>query len=102
MYTKSYNEPENQISIIRGLALKNDIESYNYILELLAIDFPISSYSLNSVFERSKRKDSLALKRKLFPELLKYASIQEYKKPIYSLLSDLKEKNFVKPKVYKK
>ncbi len=102
LYTKSYNEPENQISIIRGLAHKNDIESYNYILELLAIDFPISNYSLNSIFERSKRKDSLALKRKLFPELLKYTSIQEYKKPIYSLLSDLKEKNFVKPKMYKK
>ena len=102
LYTKSYNEPENQISIIRGLALKNEAESYDYILELLAIDFPISSYSLNSIFEQSKRKDSLVLKRKLFPELLRYTSIQEYKKPIYSLLSDLKNENFVKPKLYKK
>ena len=102
LYSKSYNEPENQISIIRGLVGENDIESYNYILELLAIDFPISTYSLNSIFERSKSKDSLALKRKLFPELLKYSSIQEYKKPIYTLLSDLKTKDLIKTKVYKR
>ncbi len=102
LYSKSYNEPENQISIIKGLMLKNDIDSYNYILELLAVDFPISTFSLNSIFEHAKDKDSLFVRRKLFPELLQYTSIQEYKKPIYSLLSDLKEKGVLKPKIYKK
>ncbi len=102
LYSKSYNEPENQISIIKGLMHKNDKESYDYILELLAIDFPISTYSLNSMFELSKDKDSMALNKKLFPELLKYSSIQEYKKPIYTLLSQLKQKGELKTKVYKK
>jgi len=102
LYEKSYNEPENQISIIEGLVARNNIESYNYILELLAIDFPISTYSLNSMLRLPKQSDSLALKRKLFPDLLEYSSIQEYKKPIYSLLSELKSANLAKPKLYKK
>jgi len=75
---------------------------YNFVLELLAIDFPITSYSLNSVFKPSAKRDSLELKRKLFPELLAYSSVQEYKRPIYLLLSKLKEENLAKPKLYKK
>ncbi len=102
LYIRSYNEPQNQISILKGLVLKNDLQSYQYLLELFAIDFPISSYGQNSIFSLPKEIDSLALKRKLFPELLKYSSIQEYKKPIYSLLSKLKEQDLVKPRLYKK
>jgi uncharacterized protein YbaP (TraB family) len=101
-YKKSYNEPQNQINIIKGLIPRNNLASYDYLLDLLAIDFPISPYSLNTIFESPKHKDSLALKRKLFPELLKYSSVQEYKRPIYSLLSILKENNLVKPRLYKK
>jgi len=102
MYKKSYSDPKTQIDIIETLIAKRDIESYKLILSLLEEDFPIGSYSMSSIFDLSKEKDSLQLKRKLFPELLKYSSIQEYKQPVYSLLVQLKDSSMIKPRVYKK
>ncbi|MBJ2175115.1 TraB/GumN family protein [Aureibaculum sp. A20] len=102
LYIKSYSEPETQIDIIKALVAKKHSESYKTILDLLENDFPVGNYSMNTIFDNPLRNDSLKLKKKLFPELLKYSSIQEYKKPIYSLLSRLKDSSFIKPKVYKK
>lgn len=102
LYLKSYSEPETQINIIKALVAKKNNESYQLILELLENDFPIGNYSMNSIFDSSGEKDSLQVKSKLFPELLKYSTVQEYKKPIYSLLSKLKDSSLVKPKTYKK
>lgn len=102
MYQKSYSDPKTQINILETLIAKRDIESYKLILSLLEEDFPIGSYSMNNIFLLSKEKDSLQLKRKLFPELLKYSSIQEYKQPVYGLLAQLKDSSIIKPRVYKK
>ena len=102
MYQKSYSDPKTQIGIIETLIAKRDIESYKLILSLLEEDFPIGSYSMGSIFDLPREKDSLQLKRKLFPELLKYSSIQEYKSPVYSLLAQLKDSSMIKPRVYKK
>ena len=49
----------------------------------------------------SSLEKSLSESKNLYPELLNYATISEYKKPIYSLLSTLVEKKMIKPKVYK-
>lgn len=102
LYIKSYSEPETQIDIVKALVNKKDSESYQLILDLLENDFPIGNYAMNTIFDSPFKKDSLLLKKKLFPELLKYSGIMEYKKPIYSLLSRLKDSSFIKPKVYKK
>ncbi len=102
MYQKSYSDPKTQIDIIEALVAKRNIESYKLILSLLEEDFPIGSYSMSSIFALPKEKDSLQLKRKLFPELLKYSTIQEYKQPVYGLLSQLKDSSLIKPRIYKK
>lgn len=102
LYRKSYADPKTQIAIIEALIAKRNIESYKLILSLLEEDFPIGSYGMSNLFDLPKAKDSLQLKRKLFPELLKYSTIQEYKKPVYGLLSQLKDSSLVKPRVYKR
>lgn len=103
LYTKSYNTPEIQIAIIRSLIQRKDEASYKLVLALLNTDFPVSnSYNIKSLFYSSMPKDTLSLKRKLFPELLKYSTINEYKQPVYSLLSKLKTKKLIKVKEYKK
>ena len=40
--------------------------------------------------------------KKLYPELLDYSTIEEYKSPIFSLLARLVDKGAIKPKSYKK
>lgn len=40
--------------------------------------------------------------KKLYPELLDYSAIQEYKSPIFSMLAQLTSKGLIKPKSYKK
>jgi len=101
-YQKSYNDPKTQIDIIEALVAKKDIESYQLILSLLDEDFPIGSYGMVGIFDLPYGKDSLQLKRKLFPELLKYSTIQEYKQPVYSLLAQLKDSSLIKPRIYKR
>ncbi|MDY7395211.1 TraB/GumN family protein [Aureibaculum sp. 2210JD6-5] len=102
LYIKSYNEPETQIDIIKALIAKKNIQAQQLVLDLLEDDFPIGNYAMKTIFDNNSRKDSLRLKKDLFPELLKYSTIQEYKTPIYSLLSRLKDSSLVKPKIYKK
>jgi len=46
--------------------------------------------------------DSLPMAKKLYPELLDYSTIEEYKSPIFSLLAKLVDKKLIKPKSYKK
>ena len=70
------------------------------MLSLLEKDFPLDSRGTSRLFKTGKK--SLALKRVLFPELLNYSSIQEYKTPVYSLLTQLVDSSLIKPKTYKK
>lgn len=103
MYEKSYSDPEMQLAILGELLDKNTLKSQELFLELLDIDFPVGSNNNMFFFNRNAPLSvSLETKKRLFPEVLKYSSITEYKKPIYTLLSTLIEKNILKPKIYKK
>jgi len=46
--------------------------------------------------------DTLAVTKHLFPDLINYATIDEYKEPIYELLESLVKNKIVKPRRYKK
>jgi len=102
IYKKSYSNPQIQITIIKALIAKKETKSYNLILELLEMDFPVGSQNMSSMFWLPKSKDSLKLKRKLFPKLLELSTIPEYKKPVYGLLAQLKSIDLIKLKIYKK
>lgn len=100
LYTESYSNPEIQITILKALLNKKTKVAYSDFLSLLNKDLPLQEYKVKSLFH--SYKDSLELKRNLFPELLEFSTIQEYKEPIYKLLSTLKDNGLIKVKAYKK
>ncbi len=100
LYIKAYDKPKTQTAILKALLSQKEEASYNLVLSLLEKDFPLDSRGTRRLFKT--RKDNLELKKSLFPELLKYSSIQEYKIPIYSLLTQLSDSSLVKPKTYRK
>lgn len=101
LYIKSYSEPSVQNIILNTFFQRRDKASYEFVLELLNTDLPLGSKTPSfSVY--SKNADSLKITKVLFPELLNFSIVEEYKSPIYKLLSKLLDSNTVKPKVYKK
>ncbi|PTX64182.1 uncharacterized protein YbaP (TraB family) [Kordia periserrulae] len=100
LYVEAYDKPTTQTAILRMLLLQENEASHKLILEVLKKDFPLESKATSRLFKVGKK--NLELKKELFPELLEYSSIQEYKTPIYELLTQLCDSNYVKPKVYKK
>ncbi|WP_298424180.1 TraB/GumN family protein [uncultured Kordia sp.] len=100
LYVKAYDKPKTQTAILKSLLLQKEAASYELVLSLLEKDFPLDSRGTSRLFKTGK--NSLALKKTLFPELLNYSSIQEYKTPIYSLLTQLSDSSLIKPKTYKK
>ena len=101
LYKNSYDNPQNQIIVFNYFSKQKTKKAYNTLLELLELDIPLStnSFEINNMFDNLNK--SLSLSKNLFPDLLNYAAINEYKKPIYNLLSVLVEKEIMKPKVYK-
>ena len=63
-------------------------------------DLPLG-YKTPSLSVSRLKSDSLQQVKILFPELLKFTSVKEYKSPVYALLSKLVDSNIVKPKLYK-
>lgn len=101
-YTNSYNNSNAQIKILSAVTNKRDKASTKLLLELMAIDLPLVSnkYEIQNIFK--PYLDSLTLAKELFPEILDYSAIEEYKSPIFSMLSNLKSEKLIKPKSYKK
>ncbi|WP_044404900.1 TraB/GumN family protein [Lacinutrix sp. Hel_I_90] len=99
LYTNSYSDPKIQATILKALLNKKEAAVYEDFLFLLRKDLPLEKYGIRSLFYT--QNDSLALKKELFPELLEYSSIQEYKAPIYNLLAMLMDSSQIKPKNYK-
>ncbi len=100
LYVAAYDKPKTQTAILKSLLQQKDKASYQLVLSLLEKDFPLDSRGTSRLFKTGV--DNLSLKKDLFPALLEYSSIQEYKIPIYSLLTELVDSSFIKPKIYKK
>ncbi|QIJ88789.1 hypothetical protein C7H62_0980 [Mesoflavibacter sp. HG96] len=99
LYIDSYSNPDIQTTILKSLIKSKTKKSYDQFLELLSKDLPLDN-SVNYMFY--SYKDSLQLKKSLFPDVLQYTTIEEYKAPIYKLLTRLKDSSIVKTKLYKK
>lgn len=100
LYHDSYSDPQTQTSILEGLLDSNKKESYKIALELMERDLPLGN--VGRMFYNYNGKDSLELKASLFPKILEYSTIQEYKQPLYNLLAKVKDSGLVKTKTYKK
>lgn len=101
-YQKSYNNSSSQTKVLQAIAKKSTSESAQQLLDLMSIDLPLasSSYEIFQIFK--PYMDSLPLAKKLYPEILDYSAIEEYKSSILSLLAKLKAEGLIKPNSYKK
>lgn len=101
-YAKSYNNSNAQTKILQAVTKNSDEASAKLLLALMARDLPLTSstFEMNTVFRPFL--DSLPLAKKLYPEILDYSAIEEYKSPIFSMLAGLKSKGLIKPNSYKK
>ena len=100
LYDDSYSDPEVQIIVLNSFFRKNTTKAYEKFIQLLNKDLPLDEREITNVLNRYN--DSLSGKKQLFPELLQFTSVNDYKAPIYGLLSQLIIKDEIKPKVYKK
>lgn len=101
-YLKSYNNSGAQTLILSAITKKTDEESVDLLLDLMSKDLPLVSntFDIQNIFK--PYKDSLALAKNLYPEILDYSAIEEYKSPIFSMLAKLQSKGLVKTRSYKK
>lgn len=100
LYKDSYSDTQTQTAILDGLFESNNKENYDLALELMERDLPLGSVS--SMFYNYYGKDSLQLQATLFPKILEYSTISEYKQPLYNLLARVKDSGYIKTKSYKK
>lgn len=100
LYYDSYSDPQTQTAILEGLLDSNKKDSYSLALELMERDIPLGG--VGRIFYNYYGKDSLELKASLFPKILQYSSINEYKQPLYDLLSRVKDSGLIKLKSYSK
>jgi hypothetical protein len=101
-YTRSYNNSKAQTKILQAISKKQNESSLELLLRLMSADLPLvsSKQEIQNIFQ--PYLDSLPLAKNLFPEILDYSAIEEYKSPIFSLLAKLKARELIKPKSYKK
>lgn len=101
-YARSYNNSKAQTKILQAISKKQNERSLELLLRLMSTDLPLvsSKQEIQNIFQ--PYLDSLPLARKLFPEILDYSAIEEYKSPIFSMLAKLKARGLIKPKSYKK
>jgi hypothetical protein len=100
-YARSYNNSNAQTKILQATTRQKDASSVRSFLELLHNDLPLAGnpFEIERIF--APYNDSLPLARSLFPDLLEYSTIPEYKSPIISLLATLVSTEEIKPKRYK-
>lgn len=100
LYLKSYSDPNIQRLILNGLFRRKNKESYAMLLKLMNTDLPLGTKTPSFGLYGFK-PDSLKTTKILFPELLSFSTVEDYKTPTYGLLTKLLDSNIVKPKVYK-
>ena len=100
LYYDSYSDPQTQSAILEGLFYSNKKDNYELAMDLMERDLPLGG--IGGVFYNYYRKDSLELKASLYPKILQYSTISEYKEPLYDLLARLKDSGHVKINSYKK
>jgi len=101
-YQESYNNSSAQTKILQAISKKETQASVKQLLDLMSKDLPLvsSSFEIYQIFK--PYMDSLPLAKKLYPEILDYSAIEEYKSPIFSLLAKLKSEGLVKATSYRK
>ncbi|MGB0882538.1 MAG: TraB/GumN family protein [Vicingaceae bacterium] len=91
-----------QIAILKSLVRQKTKESFANFLQLLNSDIPLGSREKDISFLIKKFEDSLSLAAMVYPEILNYTFVSDYKQPIYGLLAKLVDEDKIKPSKYAK
>ena len=91
-----------QIAILRALIRQKEKEALNKFIKLLDYDIPLGSNKDDIKYLFRAFEDSLELASTIFPRVLDFTFVADYKKPIYELLAQLIDSNHIKPKQYAK
>lgn len=102
LYNKSYENSEIQTDILRFFATQRTEEATEQMMDLLSSDIPLSAYSSGINYIFYPYFDTLELASELFPDLMDYQSIEEYREPIFNLLTQLRSEEIMKAKSVKK
>ena len=100
IYASARDTTTIQNAVFKALARNKTDTAYRLLKTLLIQDPPVfnNSSDYNNLFQDIG--DSLALARKLFPELLQLAPVDDYKDNIRSLLTWLVDSNYMKAPDY--
>lgn len=101
-YKKCYGNSMAQVKILQSLSKHKTEEATELLLDLMAQDLPLASNSkqIEKIF-LPYREDLVAAKA-LFPRLLDFSGVHEYKAEIFSLLADLKSEGYLRSNSYKR
>lgn len=101
-----YDEKEDtamyQLAVLKAFANMKTKEATQNILKLLEKDIPLSGNKWGRSSVLSYYFDSLELIEYLFPKILNYSFVEDYKGDIYDLLSTGIDSGLIKKKDYKK
>lgn len=102
LYQEYEDTASYQISILKALAYQKTKAASETLVELLEYDIPLSGsgYGISPIFYGYY--DTLELTQHLYPELLNYTFVDDYKQPVYYLLRRALKTNDLKSKIYKK
>jgi uncharacterized protein YbaP (TraB family) len=100
IYERSADTSTIQNAVLKALAQNKTSESYELLKKLLIQDPPVfdNPSEYNYLFQNIG--DSLALARRLFPDLLQLSSVDDYKENIRSLLTVLVDSGYLKGSDY--
>jgi hypothetical protein len=102
LYKDSYDNSYAQHAILYAYALRKEKAFNKRIALLLEKDIPLTTSGNDVSYLFNTISDSLALAKDFYPEMLNYTTIDEYKSPIYELLTTLKDSSIIGKKHYKK
>ncbi len=100
LYSQTADTSLFQNNILAALAKLQTKESYTLLKEFLLQDPPVftSSFGIRDIF--GSMDDSLSLAKTMFPEILQLSTLEDYKKPINSLLKALVDSGYMKATDY--
>ena len=101
LYKDSYDNSYAQHAVLYAYALRKEKSFNKRIARLLEKDIPLTTSGNAVSYLFSSISDSLELAKDFYPEMLNYTTINEYKTPIYDLLTMLKDSAIIGKKHYK-
>ena len=101
-YELCYGNSMAQVKILQSLSKHKSEKATELLLEFMSQDLPLvaNPKEISRIFAPYKK--NLGLARLLFPEILTYTTVDEYKMDIISLLAELKSKKLIRSNLYKK